>query len=319
MSNELDDLGLTDLNMLTEDVNLDEIVDIDLDIDGKVMPAKNDKIALIDADTVAFTAALNSQEENEILPREFYSDEEWEEISSLNSFNELEGTYKQANIEAGVENAKAKLQRILDKTGCKDVYLVFSGGHNFRYDVFPEYKANRDRSLTPAGLSEIKEELLKLYPGISTDGYEADDLVVYLKELNFENYILTAIDKDVLNSIEGKHFNYYESAIYNIEMKWVEVDKHTSLIWRYLQTLTGDKTDNIIGLKGIGPKKAEKLLAGCFSHKELWEAVCRAYESKGRTRDEALMNLNLVDMKLLKEIDEKLKIQLRTHEEMLSD
>jgi len=308
------------LDMLTEDVDLDEIVDIDLDIDGKVMPAKNDKIALIDADTIAFTAALNSQEESEILPREFYSDDEWEELSNLNSFNELDGTYRQANVEAGVENAKAKLQRILDKTGCREVYLVFSGPNNFRYEVFPEYKANRDRSLTPEGLSEIREELLNLYPGRVTDGYEADDLVVYLKEKEPEKYILCAIDKDVLNSIEDKHFNYYESAIYNIEMKWVEVDRHTSLIWRYLQTLTGDKTDNIIGLKGIGPKKAEKILAGCFSHRDLWIAVCEAYESKGRTRDEALMNLNLVDMKLLYELEDGgVKIALRTHEELLGE
>jgi len=309
-----------ELDMLTEDVDLDEIVDIDLDIDGKVMPPKNGKVALIDADTVAFTAALNSQEECEILPREFYSDKEWEELSNLNSFDEAEGTYRQANVEAGVINAKAKLQRILDKTGCESVFLVFSGPNNFRYDVFPEYKANRDRSLTPAGLSEIRDELLKLYPGVLCDGYEADDLVVYMREAEPEKYIMAAIDKDLINSIEGKHFNYYESALYNIEMKWVEVDRHTSLTWRYLQTLMGDKTDNIIGLKGIGPKKAEKILAGCFSHKELWQAVCDAYESKGRTKGEALMNLNLVDMKLLHPVEGGgLEISLRTHEEMLDE
>lgn len=308
MSNELD--------MLTEDVDLDEIVDIDLDIDGEVMPAKNDKIALVDADTIAFTAALNSQEESELLPREFYSDEEWKKLTELNSFNELEGTYRQANVEAGVINAKGKIQRILDKTGCKDVYLVFSGGHNFRYDVFPEYKANRDRTLTPAGLSEIRDELLKLYDGKLCDGHEADDEVVYLKEKFPDKYILCALDKDVINSIEGKHFNYYESALHKKEMKWVEVDRHTTLIWRYLQTLTGDTTDNIIGLKGIGPKTAEKILACCCSHAELWNAVCEAYESKGRTRDEALINLNLVDMKLLQDDG---TIKLRTHKELLGE
>jgi len=307
------------LDMLTEEVDLDEIVDIDLDIDGKVMPAKNDKIALVDADTIAFTAALNSQEECEYLPREFYSGKEWEDLTSLNSYNAEEGTYRQANVEAGVINAKAKIQRILDKTGCKDVYLVFSGPNNFRYKVFPEYKANRDRTLTPEGLTEIRNELLKLYQGELTDGYEADDLVVYKKGAEPEKYILVAIDKDVINSLEGRHFNYYESSAYKIEMKWVDVNKHTSLLWRYIQTLTGDKTDNIIGLHGVGIKTAEIILAGCFSHRELWETVCNTYESKGRTKDEALMNLNLVDMKLLREINGELKIQLRTHKEMLDE
>ena len=301
-----------------------EIVDIDVDIDGNTMPEKNDLVALValvDADTIAYTAALNSQEECEILPREFYTDEEWLEISSLNSFDEAEGTYRQANVDAGVINAQAKIQRILDKTGCKEVYLVFSGSNNFRYDVFSEYKANRDRKLTPEGLQAIRDKILTIYNGTITEGYEADDLVVFLRERYPEKYLLVAIDKDVINSIEGKHFNYYESGLYNIEMKWVDVDKHTSLTWRYIQTLTGDKTDNIIGLHRIGPKKAEKILAGCFSHKALWQAVCDAYEDKGRTADEALMNLNLVDMKLLRQDSDSTMpyVKLRTHEELLND
>jgi len=307
--------------MLQDEVDLDDIVDIDLDTDGEVMPAKNDKIALIDADTIAYTAALNSQEECEILPREFYSDEEWEELSILSSFDEAEGTYRQANVMAGIENAKAKIQRILDKTGCKEVYLAFSGSSNFRYEIYPEYKANRDRKLTPAGLNEIKDALAKLYPSKNADGYEADDIVVFLKAKYPERYILCAIDKDVLNSLEGRHFNYYESAHYNIEMKWVDVDKYTSLVWRYIQTLTGDKTDNIIGLHRVGPKTAEKLLKNCISHKQLWQAVCNAYIGKGRSPDDALLNLNLVDMQLLTQAEDSQEpyIKLRTHEELLND
>ena len=312
---------MDELDLLQDEVDFDDIVDIELDDTGETKAPKIDKIALIDADTIAFTSALSSQEESELLPREFYSDTEWEEITSLNSYNAEEQTYRQANVTAGMVSARTKIQRILDKTGCKDVYIVFSGGHNFRYDVFADYKANRDRSLTPAGLTEIRDAMLEEFNGIICDGYEADDLVVFLREKYPEKYLLVAIDKDVLNSVEGRHFNYYESSLYNIDMKWMEVDRLTSLIWRYKQTLMGDKTDNIIGLKGIGPKKAEKILVGCFSHRDLWIAVCEAYESKGRTKDEALMNLNLVDMKLLRQNGEDTEpyIKLRTHEEMLNE
>jgi 5'-3' exonuclease len=43
----------------------------------------------------------------------------------------------------------------------------------------------------------------------------------------------------------------------------------------YTQLLTGDRVDNIPGLKGIGPKKAAKLLDGLTEEKNLYNA-CRA-------------------------------------------
>lgn len=313
MSNELD--------MLQDDCDLDEIVDIDLDIDGKVMPEKNDKIALIDADTVAYTACLNVEVAGDILGEEFHTAEEWQAIMNDPQYDaEEELLYETCPIQA-LAKAEEKLNRILEKTGCCGIELHFSGGReNFRYDVSPVYKANRT-GRTPAGLSQLKKDLCKKYDGVIHTKYEADDAVVYLMDKTPENYILCAIDKDVLNSIEGRNFNYYESALYKIEMKWMDIDRHTALTWRYLQTLMGDKTDNIIGLKGIGPAKAAKILQGCFSHKEMWQVVLDAYKSKGRTKDEALMNLNLVDMKLL-HVDPtslELHIILNTHERLLND
>ena len=55
---------------LEGDFELADVADIDLDIDGQVMPPKNDKIALIDADTIAYTACLNSEVAVEVLPRD---------------------------------------------------------------------------------------------------------------------------------------------------------------------------------------------------------------------------------------------------------
>jgi 5'-3' exonuclease len=43
--------------------------------------------------------------------------------------------------------------------------------------------------------------------------------------------------------------------------------------------LTGDNADNIKGLYGIGPKKAEKLLAGCDTEESMWEVVVKAYDN----------------------------------------
>ena len=46
----------------------------------------------------------------------------------------------------------------------------------------------------------------------------------------------------------------------------------------YTQILTGDTADNIVGLQGIGPKKAEKLLDGADTEDDLWDAVLKAYD-----------------------------------------
>jgi 5'-3' exonuclease len=55
--------------------------------------------------------------------------------------------------------------------------------------------------------------------------------------------------------------------------------------------LTGDRTDNIIGLKGIGPKKAEKLLKDCKTEREYYDACLKAYDGNQLRVDE---NLNLL-------------------------
>lgn len=307
------------LDMLQEDFDLDDIVDVSLDIDGKPMPPKNDLIALVDADTLAYTACLNVEVGCEVLDEEFYSDDEWQAIINDPQYDQETGIQYTTNPVQALAKAKEKVNRILDKTGCRDIELHFTGGRdNFRYSVSPNYKANRT-GRAPAGLYQLKLDLLKEFAGAIHTKWEADDMVVYLKLASPEKYMLCAVDKDVLNSIRGSHFNYYESLQYYKEMKYVDIDQYTALTWRYIQTLTGDITDNIYGLKGIGPAKANKILAGCTTHKELWQAVCRAYENAGRTKDEALMNLNLVDMRLLLEGPNGLEIRLRTHEEMLSE
>ena len=310
---------MNDLDMLTEDVDLDSIVDIDIDANGEVMPEKNGKIALIDADTIAYTACLSSEYSVDVLPEDFYSEEEWFDIVNNPNYVEEEGTLYDIDLNEALEKAGDKIQRILDKTGCVKAELHFSGGKdNFRYDIFPAYKANRT-TRTPAGLQEVKELLIEKYDSTLNTKWEADDIVVYLKTKYPDKYILCAIDKDVLNSVPGRNFNYYESAIYNKDMRWVDVDRHTSLVWKYIQTLTGDKIDGIIGLKGIGPKKAEKIIANKMTHRELWEAVLKAYKEKNRSEEDALTNINLVDMHLLTEDSNgELYIKLNTHEDLLN-
>jgi len=275
----------------------EEFIDIDIDIDGKVMPQVTEQIALIDADTLAYTSCLLTEQCEDLLPKEMYTDEEYEEIINSPEYDEETNARWTNNIDEAYVKAMEKLQRIYDKTGCRECEMHFTGGReNFRYEVATDYKANRSGFRTPAGLRELKDKLLENFDGSMATQWEADDIVVYKKVAEPEKYIMVAIDKDLLFSVEGKHFNYYESAKYNIEMKWMECDADTKMKWPFMQAMVGDKVDNITGIPGIGPKKAEKALIGCQTESECWDTLVDMYENAGMTAVDALVTVRLVHM-----------------------
>jgi DNA polymerase-1 len=61
--------------------------------------------------------------------------------------------------------------------------------------------------------------------------------------------------------------------------------------YHMMQTLTGDATDGYPGCPGVGPKTAEKLLAG--PEDTWWGSVLQAYQKAGCTDDDALMNARM--------------------------
>ena len=273
------------------------VENISLDDYGVVLPPKHNKIALIDADTVAFTACLAAEEET----TEF--DENNNEVA----------VFVGDPLEA-LQNAEDKIQRILDRTGCQTAELYFTGGReNFRYVIFPDYKANRrgpKAQRAPVNLAEVKQLLLERYEGNIATGWEADDMVVYLKKHNPDKYIMCAVDKDVLNSVPGEHFNYYESSQRNKDMTFVEVSEKQAKMWPYLQTILGDTSDNVPGCKGIGIAKAAKFINEDMTEEELWDGVLTAYSSKGMTAEQAQLTMQLVNMHTLAEVNGKLQVQL---------
>lgn len=280
-----------------------EVVDITIGDDGEAIIA-NDKIALIDADTIVYTACLNAEKIIELLPREFYTDAEWAELMKLGEPDELGRVYD-SNLDEILALVDMKLNKIKENTGCKQVELHFTDGRaNFRYDIYPEYKGNRKATHSPKFLATAKVAIATKYNGKLHTKIEADDAVVYLMRKYPEKYILCAVDKDVLNAVEGRHFNYYESGQYNISMKWQETSAITAKLFPYRQALMGDKSDNIIGLDRIGPKKASVIIDDTCQ--DPMAQLIAAFEHNGRTKEEALLNFQLCfmgDEKYCKELD----------------
>lgn len=221
--------------------------------------------ALIDADSLLYSSCCKFQ--------------------NVNPFDE---TKIDVDIEMLKYAFKQKIKFLLERIKCKDYILFISGEKNFRYSIFKEYKATRKSSARPLGLTELREYCSDNFNTILCHKAEADDYVVDYKLNNMED-LLVAIDKDVLNSVEGTHYNYWKE-------DYVSIDRLTSIQWPYLQTLTGDGADNIIGLKGVGPKTAKKLLQDVEDTKILWEIVVNEYKNRNRSKKDAIMNMRLVRM-----------------------
>lgn len=308
-----------------EAVNTEDINELNLTQSGLVKPSSTGLTALVDADTIVYTTCLELQYVEDVMPRDFYTDEQWEEIINNPTYDENLGTIRDIDLDLAKETFYSRLGEIIDLTGCVGYECHFSyGSRNFRYDLYPEYKGNRDKSVVPAGNSKLKK-LLSVEDNMYLHTVcEADDIVVseYLKTLEETHgtstkYTLCAIDKDVLNSVRGKHFNYYRRVFSDgrsIDPKFVMTSNDKAWLNPYKQTLTGDPQDNIIGLYRVGDKKADKLLADVVNDEQAWEVVMQAYRTIGTSKqeneeikkgykipedvakDRAILNMRLVNM-----------------------
>lgn len=180
-------------------------------------------------------------------------------------------------------NANAMLKSIVDKTNADEYILYFTGKDNFRETLYPEYKANRKDADKPLHHEELFAWLLETHPCEIIDGMEADDALGINQS---DDTILCSLDKD-LDMIAGKHYNWSKQLSYEVTQR--EADKH---FW--IQLLTGDITDNIIGLKGIGPVKAVKILELSKDNIDMYAACCHVYGWHGRPMEDLYLNAELL-------------------------
>ena len=152
--------------------------------------------------------------------------------------------------------AEKMLGRILEEVGCDSYRVFLSGGNNFRKQINPEYKAQRPPP--PEHLKACRQLMVDRHNAEVTNGYEADDALGIAQT---KDTVIATIDKDLL-MVEGRHYNY-------VKKEWAEVSAKEGEYFFYKQMITGDKVDNIIGIRGLGEKKASKLLD--TTPRKLWD------------------------------------------------
>ncbi|HLD45293.1 MAG TPA: 5'-3' exonuclease H3TH domain-containing protein, partial [bacterium] len=178
----------------------------------------------------------------------------------------------------------------------------------FRHELYPAYKANR--SAPPEDLVpqfEIINEFIRTYPikSLAKPGFEADDLIAtlvarYKTIPDMQIYIVTS-DKDLMQLVDDNVFIYDTMKEKIITRKEV-VEKFGVPPEKVIdvQSLSGDPTDNIPGIVGVGPKTATKLV---LEYGSLEAVLDHASEIKGKLgekiaqgRANALLSRQLVTL-----------------------
>lgn len=247
-----------------------------------------DKVLYLDADSLVFHAVYKCVEYSELkdaLSRLCREDvEEYIIKVAIDRFDE-----QLLKIMTYMEESEINIVRT--------IYFFTTCKNNWRNEIDPTYKADRKKTNIVKWVGKVKEELInQLKNGgqivFHSDTLEADDLISELvrDSPRKDRIIVGSIDKD-LKQLPCCHFDYYQKKIYDEEtgeeFKHYKGFSYTSPQEGYdmlmEMLLIGDSVDNIKGVKGIGPKKAKKLLEDKNNFTKL-VAVARAYNDMDRLR-----------------------------------
>ncbi|AQX28601.1 MULTISPECIES: DNA polymerase I [unclassified Bartonella] len=188
------------------------------------------------------------------------------------------------------------------------VAIIFDYSSNtFRKQIYPQYKANR--AAPPEDLIpqfELIRQATKAFnlPCIEKEGFEADDLIATYAQLATQVGAKTTIissDKDLMQLV-NTHVSLYDGmkdkhiGISDVIEKWgVMPEKMVDL-----QALTGDPTDNVPGVPGIGPKIAAQLLDQFGSLDLLLQRVTEIKQIKRRENIQAYSEQAKISRELVK-------------------
>lgn len=175
-------------------------------------------------------------------------------------------------------NFKEHVKQVQDICFAEFSLIAVKGPDNYRDRIYTEYKQNRSRDYKSTIVDTVRAIRLRaIEEGLACEAIdrEADDMLRIWSEqakANEDDYIICSIDKD-LNCIPGRHYHLKNNELYMVsEMEAIKLF--------YTQLLSGDPSDNVPGLPGIGPKKAAAALNDFNEEFEFQWVVSKMYKEK---------------------------------------
>lgn len=222
---------------------------------------KNLQTVLIDADITAYQVCSSAEVEID------WGDDVWTLHSDLKDVK---------------REFKLVIDTILSKTEASHAILAFTSPDNYRKTILPSYKENRAKIRRPMHLARLREWAKEDYNVHMYPTLEGDDVLGILATKDPTSFIYSA-DKD-MRTLPAQLWSQDDGFAYENDERIAD--------WFFMtQTLTGDTTDNYKGCPTVGPKRAKDLLGepGHLSLDEMWAIVVNTFESKGLTKDDALV------------------------------
>ena len=199
---------------------------------------------LVDADIIAYRAAFSAKDEPEQQARQKVDD-----ICSGIMYD----CFYPINYTLG-----------------QNAWFYLTGSGNFRKDLATIKVYKGQRPPKPEHLPATRDQLVQQWGAEIVEGQEADDAIGIKATDLHGDCTIVSIDKDLL-MIPGTHYNF-------VKKEWTEVSQEKGDYFFYKQLLTGDQVDNIQGVPGIGPKKAEKAYEGCTTVQEMYAKALEMYK-----------------------------------------
>lgn len=169
---------------------------------------------------------------------------------------------------AGIYGFARELIRLLEQEKPEYLAVAFDVGKTFRDDIFPEYKATREKMPDDlrAQLERIRE-MVDLFniPRLEMEGYEADDVLGTVSRIAAEQGLGVKIitgDRDLLQLVNERTAVYLagDDQTYITDKDVIKkLGVRPNQVVDY-KAIVGDTSDNIPGVKGVGEKTAIALL-----------------------------------------------------------
>jgi 5'-3' exonuclease len=203
---------------------------------------------------------------------------------------------------------------------CKRLIITADwGSSSYRKAISPDYKQNRKDKFAEQSeeeriaFEEFFEEfeasldlLAEDYVVLRYKGVEADDLAAHLvkerEKYDLEYIWLISSDRDwdLLIQENVARFSYVTRKEVRVD-NWNEHYNVTPEQYISLKCLTGDKGDNVPGIAGIGPKRAEQLIAQYGSALDIYDAIpiegkYKYIQELNANAKQLLVNYELMDL-----------------------
>lgn len=236
---------------------------------------------LVDADGLIYAAGFATQKRRyschaynkagDHVASEYFENaadaKEW--CNSMGNITVTEKSFETESVSHALQIVKRTLQNIHNKFGAQPrVFLRHRDQLNHRFELFPDYKGNRNQE-KPIHYDAIHEYMVNNWYAIQIMEHEVDDEIAVLAHQMGKYYVVCSPDKD-LDQIPGWHYNYRNDTDYY-------VTKEDAEWWFWFQLLAGDSADNIPGCWRVGSTKAKKILDMHYGSDDLWREVVFEY------------------------------------------